>query len=142
MARYEEPFDDTKEIFENIISNADLSRFINFKLLINNKQKELYKPIKANDLVKHMTNNDVVIIINERIFEQLNPEQKIMIAEESIAGVHFDAEKDKITFTKGDIHTYSGILSKFGTEKYLKLCELIKLIYSQENDVEADSNVG
>lgn len=139
MARYEEPFDDTKEIFENIISNADLSRFINFKLLINNKQKELYKPIKANDLVKHMTNNDVVIIINERIFEQLNPEQKIMIAEESIAGVHFDAEKDKITFTKGDIQTYSGILRKYGYDKYEVLHESIKTLYNVEREEEAEA---
>lgn len=139
MARYEEPFDDTKEIFENIISNADLSRFINFKLLINNKQKEIYKPIKANDLVKHMTNNDVVIIINERIFEQLNPEQKVMVAEESIAGVHFDAEKDKINFTKGDIQTYSGILRKYGYDKYEVLHESIKTLYNVEREEEAEA---
>jgi hypothetical protein len=139
MARYEEPFDDTKEIFENVISNADLSRFINFKLLINNKQKEIYKPIKANDLVKHMTNNDVVIIINERIFEQLNPEQKVMVAEESIAGVHFDAEKDKINFTKGDIQTYSGILRKYGYDKYEVLHESIKTLYNVEREEEAEA---
>jgi len=139
MARYEEPFDDTKEIFENVISNADLSRFINFKLLINNKQKEIYKPIKANDLVKHMTNNDVVIIINERIFEQLTDEQKVMVAEESIAGVHFDAEKDKINFTKGDIQTYSGILRKYGYDKYEVLHESIKTLYNVEREEEAEA---
>lgn len=140
MARYEEPFDDTKEIFETAISNAELSRFINFKLLINNKQKVIYNPpIKATDLVRHMTNYDVIIVINEHIFEQLTDEQKIMVAEESIAGIHFDTEKDKIVMNKFDVQTYSGVLRKYGYEKYEVLKESIKTLFTVQNEEEAEA---
>lgn len=140
MAHYEEPLDETKEIFETVISNAELNRFIDFKLLVNNKQKTVYvPPIKASDLLRHMTNYDVIIVINEAIFDQLDEEQKTMVAEECIAGVHFDTEKDKIVISKCDVQTYSGFLRKYGYEKYEVLHESIKTLYNVQNEEEAEA---
>ena len=38
MAKYEEPFKDTQEIFEEVIRNSDLDRYVSIKLLVDNKQ--------------------------------------------------------------------------------------------------------
>jgi hypothetical protein len=140
MAKYLEPFDETKEIFNTVFEAQMLDRYANFKVLADNRQKDIYKVFKANDLVKHMTNNDVVIVINETIFDALPDDLKQMVAEEATAGIHFDLEKDKLIITKGDIQTHSRVLLKFGADNYLKLHETIKLLYSQEKDQEAEKN--
>jgi hypothetical protein len=91
---------------------------------------------KANDLIKHMTNNDIVIVINETIYDKLNLEQKIMVTEEALAGVHYDNEKEKVIITKGDVITYSLLLRKYGYEKYEVLRESIKTLYNVEKEEE------
>jgi hypothetical protein len=78
MAKFEEVFPDTQNLFNRIIDTADLQRFVNIKILSNDKLKEVGKVVKANDLVRHMTNEDLIIIINEKIFEQLDEAQQIM----------------------------------------------------------------
>ena len=83
-----------------------------------------------------MTNNDVVIIINENVYDKLTDDQKIMVTEESIAGIHYDDEKEKVIITKGDVQTYSGLLRKYGYEKYEVLRESIKTIYNAEKEEE------
>lgn len=129
MAKYLEPFDETKEIFNTVFEAQMLDRYANFKVLADNRQKDIYKVFKANDLVKHMTNNDVVIVINETIFDALPDDLKQMVAEEATAGIHFDLEKDKLIITKGDVQTYSGLLRHYGYEKYEVLTESIKTLY-------------
>ena len=96
MAKYLEPFDDTKEIYTDAITRANLDLNVSIKILADNRQKDIYRVFKANDLIKHMTNNDVVIIINENVYDKLTDDQKIMVTEESIAGIHYDDEKEKI----------------------------------------------
>ena len=81
MAKYTEPFDDTREVFEEVIIKQQLDLNVNFKVLADNRQKDIYKIFKANDLVKHMTNNDVVIVVNETIFDRLETSQQYMVAE-------------------------------------------------------------
>jgi hypothetical protein len=136
MAKYLEPFDDTKEIFNEAITKANLDLNVTFKILVDNRQKDIYRVFKANDLIKHMTNNDIVIVINETIYDKLNLEQKIMVTEEALAGVHYDNEKEKVIITKGDVITYSGLLRRYGYEKYEVLRESIKTLYNAEKEEE------
>jgi hypothetical protein len=136
MAKFEEPFEDTKELFNSLITLADLNQSINIEVLVNNRQKEIYKLFKTNDLTRYKTNVDVFLVINEMVFDQLSDEQKVIVADESLAGIHYDSEKEKLTLTKPDVSTYSGLLKKYGEKQYLELNELIKLIYSQERNTE------
>ena len=136
MAKFLEPYPDTIEVVESVIARADLNRYMEFKILTDNKQKKVVNAVKANDLVKHMTRNDIVIVINEYVFDKLNPEQQILIVEEELGGIHYDTEKEKIVITKKDVETWSGIISKYGIDKYMKTKELIKLVYQQEKDGE------
>ncbi len=138
MAKFEQPFDDHKALFDALIAEANLDRFATIKVLVNNKQKEIGKVVKANDLIKYETGADVYIIINEKVLDKLSNEQKTIVAEELLAGIYFDSEKDKLIIKTADVKTFSGLLKKFGVEKYLELHELITLIYSQDKEAEAE----
>lgn len=139
MAKFEEPFEDSKELFTTLIANAELNRSVNIEVLVNNRQKDIYKLYKTNDLTKYKTGVDVFIVINEKVFDQLSDEQKLIVADESIAGIHYDSEKEKLTISKPDVSTFSGLLKKYGEKMYLELNELIKLIYAQEQNEEVVS---
>ena len=134
MAKYEEPFDDTQEIFDGVIANAELDRYVNIKLLSDNKSKTITKVVKANPLLKFETKNDLYIFVNEQIFEQLEDWQKVIVAEEALAGVYFDTEKDKLEIKKGDVETFSGLLSKYGYDRYEVVRESIKTLYQVEKE--------
>lgn len=140
MAKFEEVFQDTQAMFTNFISEIDNLNGVNIKILAQNRLKEIGKVVKANDLVKHMTNEDIIILLNEQIFEQLEDEQKLMVVEELIARVYFDDEKDKITIVSPDVNTFSLLLRKYGYDKYEVLHESIKALFSQEAETEAENN--
>ncbi len=139
MAKFEQPFEDTKAIFDSLITSLNLDRYVTIKVLVNNRLKEIGKVVKANDLIKYETGADVYIILNERVFDQLNEVQKVIIAEELLSGIYFDSEKDKLVIKSADVKTFSGLLKKYGATQYLELHELITLIYGQENNSEVEA---
>lgn len=139
MAKFEQPFEDTKAIFDSLILNANLDRYVTIEVLVNNKQREIYKPIKTNDLTKYKTGVDVFLVINEKVFDQLSDVQKVIVADEAISGIHYDSEKEKLVISKTDFTTFSGILKKYGAEQCIELKELINLIYAQEKNSEVET---
>ena len=126
MTKFEEPFDDTKQIFKAVIDATDLERILTFDLVTNNKLKEAFKVAKTNDYEKHKTSVDVKIFINEEVFEKLDEVQQIIVAEAALAYVSYDFEKDKLTISKPDVMGHSGVFSKFGDKLYLNTLEIIK----------------
>jgi hypothetical protein len=140
MAKYHEVFEDHEELFINFISQIDSLRDLNVKILGCNRLKEICKVSKASDILKHMTNEDVIILLNEAIFEKLEAEQKNMIVEEYVARIYFDPEKDKLTLINPDFSTFSLLLLKYGAEKCLNLKTLIKELFSEEAQEDAENN--
>ena len=136
MAKFEECFESTQELFTKVIENADLHRYINIAVLTNNKAKELFTVTKTNDLLKYRTNDDVVIILNERIFEQLTDEQQLIVVESAIAYVSYDNEKGKVVITKPDFKAHRGILRKYSFDTIEVLEESIKTLYQAEKEAE------
>ena len=135
MAKYEEPFEDTQSIFNGVIQLAELDRMINIKLLTDNKSKTITKLKKADELLKYESGgNDLYIFINEEIFLQLEDWQQLIVAEEALAGVYFNSEKDKLEVKKGDVETFSGLLQKYGYERYEVVRESIKTLYNVEKE--------
>ena len=134
--KFEEPFEETIDLYKERIELTGLDKQIKITILGNPKAKEIFKVTKASEILKYRAGDDIIIFINELIFDQLTEEQRIMIVDESLAGIHYDDEKEKLTITKPDIVTFSGIISKYGFDKYSTLHETIKLIYAQENDKE------
>ena len=141
MANFEVPYPDTAKIFEGAIAKANLDRVINIELLADVKSKEVYKIVKSNEITKHATKNDVYIVINDAIFDGLEEWQQLIIAEEAITGIIFNDEKDKVEIKKGDVGitkvgAFSGILSKYGAERYEAIQESVKTLYNVEQEEE------
>ena len=139
MSKYEESSSDINLVFNECLIKAGLNEVLNVKCLCDNRQKTIFKLQKSNPLLKFETNNDVYIIVNEKVFDQLEDWQKHIVAEESIAGISFNFEKDKMEIRKGDRHTFSGLLRNCGYDKYDIICESIKTIYNKEQEAEAET---
>jgi hypothetical protein len=139
MARFNEVYEDTQALFSNFINQIDSLSEISVKILGNDKFKEIGKVVKANDLLKHMTNEDAIIILNEKIFEQLEDEQKMMVIEELVARLYFDSEKGKLSIINPDVNTFSLLLRKYGYDKYERLNESVKALFAQETEEEAEN---
>jgi hypothetical protein len=139
MAKFEEPFEDTQALFTEVISDAGLHLNVNITLLTNNKAKDLFKINKANELLKYRTNDDVIIILNEKIFEQLPDEQKRIVVEEAVAYISYDSENDKVVITTPDFMAHSGILRKHTFEIIDVVRESIKTLYQAEKQAEDEA---
>jgi len=135
MADFLTPENGTKNIFSKVLDDTMLSNYITSKVLVNNKQSEIGRATKVSDLNKVLSNVDLAIIVNEEVFKSLLPEDQKLVAESVLAGVHFDTEKDKLVVNKGDIPAiHSGVVSKYGVDKYFNVMNQIREIFSQKKD--------
>jgi hypothetical protein len=118
MAKYEEVYEDTKELVDAAFQKSNLHVLMNMRVLRVEKQKEVIKVAKAGDMVRFLNGIDVFMFIHEDLFDRLEAESKNILIEEAIARIKFDVEKEKLTIDKGDVHTPSLLLKKHGFNKY------------------------
>lgn len=137
MAKFEDVFEDTQAVFTNFIQNIDNLREVSIKILANNRLKEIGKVVKANDLLSYMTGEDIIILLNEKIFEQLDETQKTLVVEELIAKIYFNTENSKIQIINPDISGFSLVIAKYGFTDYLNTQILIRELFAKENETEA-----
>lgn len=139
MAKFEEVYEDTLSLFQKHIDQTSIPRMVKIKILSNDAiKKEFGKVSKTNDIVKFMTDYDVVIQINEPIFDQLDDKQKEYIVRDLLAQIVYDMEKDKISIVSHDITTFSGVLRNFDIDTYLSIKESIITLLEQKQ-IEEDS---
>ena len=98
MAKFEEVYEDTLTLFQKHIDQTSIPRMVKIKILSNDAiKKEFGKVSKTSDIVKFMTDYDVVIQVNEPIFDQLEDKQKEYVVRDLLAQIVYDMEKDKIS---------------------------------------------
>jgi hypothetical protein len=127
-------YEDITAVFNGVLAVTALERNVRIKILGDEKLKKIGVVSKASPREQFMSNYDVFITINQTVMEQLDIRQQILVAEELIAEIVFDSEKDRITIKKPDYATFSGIATKYGHTLVEETKQLIKEIYSQEND--------
>jgi hypothetical protein len=66
----------------------------------------------------------------------LTEEQQTIVAEEAIAAISYDFEKDKVSIATPDFQTYGLIIRKYGFETMETLRETIKALYDQNSNSE------
>jgi hypothetical protein len=138
MAKFEELYEDVQSVFDEVIDITDLGHLVNFKVIANNKLKEIGKVQKANDLLNYLGDGvDVIITVNQVIFDKLPKDMQEMVAIELLTYVGFDSEKDRVIISKPDITTFSGVLKKYGYDRYEVLQESIKSLYDTKQNDEA-----
>lgn len=133
MAKFEEVYEDTLALFNKHIESSSIPRMVKIKILSNVGLKDSTgKVSKAQDIIKFMTNYDIIILINEPIFDQLSETQKEYIVKDLLAQINYDMDKDKITIASPDISTFSGVLRQFDIDTYLSIKETISSLLEQK----------
>ena len=141
MAKYNDVFPDTKQIFDEVIVKAGLDNYCEILVLADNKQKEIGKVMKANPILKYKTGDDAVVIINEGVFEMLDEELKLITAEMIITGIAYNTEKDKLEIRKPDFTMHTGMIQKYGGDVCINLVQVIKEAFAQKTEEEAEAEV-
>jgi len=139
MAKYEDVFEETQDLYNQVINQSTLGNSVNITILADNKAKDIFKVNKANDLLKFRTGDDIIIVLNEKIFDQLTPEQRLIVVEESLGSISWDNDKDRLVITKPDVVTFSGVLAKHTFATWDTLRESIKTLYSAEKQAEDEA---
>lgn len=127
-------YNDITSVFTGVLSVTALERNVRIKILGDEDLKQIGVVNKASVRETFLNNIDVFITVNQVIFEQLDLTQQVLIAEELLAGIVYDSEKDKISIKKPDYSVFSGIASKYGHETVEETKQLIKEMFSQKND--------
>ena len=132
MAKFEEVYEETLEIFNTHINNSGIPTFVNIKILSNANIKDFGVVTKSQDIVKFMTDYDVIIQINEPIFDKLEEQQKTYVVKDLLARIVYDMEKDKLCVNQPDVTTFSGVLRQYDIDTYLGIKESIVTLLEQK----------
>lgn len=136
MSKFEKVSEELETMFYSVKDDTTIPQWVEFEVLSNNKQKEIYKIVKMNDLVEVLTEGvNFVVVFNEEIFEQLPEDYQKICITESLAGVCVN-DNDVISLERPNFTTYRGILQKFGHETILTLHESIKSLYDVKKQKE------
>ena len=139
MAKFEEVFEDTLGLFQKHIDESSIPKVLKIKILSNNNLKKDFGVVsKSQDIVKYMTDYDIIIQVNEPIFDQLENTQKEYIVSDILAQIVYDMDKDKVSIVKPDVNTFSGVLRKYGIDTYLSIKESISVLLEQKQ-IEEDA---
>ena len=132
MAKFEEVYQETLDEFQTQIRQSNIPEFINIKILSNNTIKDFGTVTKAQDIVKFMTDYDVIIQINEPIFDKLENEQKEYVVKDLLARIVYELDKDKLTISQPDVTTFSGVLRQYSIDHYMSIKESIVTLLEQK----------
>ena len=134
MAKIVKASEELENLFDKVKDSTTLKdwQWLRFEVLCNNKQKQLYKIVKTNDIVEILTEGvNFAVVFNEEIFDQLPDDMKEIVIIELLGGVSVD-DNDKVSLVKPDFTTYTGVLQKFGHDPIIRLHESIKSLYDAQ----------
>lgn len=136
MAKIEKASEDVVSRFEEVREKTSIPHWIVFEILSNDKQTELYKIIKSNDIVEVLTEGvNFTIVFNEEILDGLPEDMQEIAIIECLAGVNV-SESDAVSLAKTNFNTHTGVLQKYGYESILKLDESIKSLFDAKKQRE------
>jgi len=122
---------ETEQMFVDVLNQTSIPKSIRFELIASNDMKDVGKVSKASEILKYMTDVDIIVLINENIFDRLADDQKKMLLEELLAQVFWDGESGKIKLIKPDVNTFSLLIKKYGIDFYLGVKESIVSILNE-----------
>lgn len=136
MAKIERASEDVVNLFEEVRETTTIPHWVNFEVLSDEKQKEVYKITKLNDVVQILTEGvNFAVIFNEEILEGLPQEMQEIVIIECLGGVVV-SDNDVVSLEKPDFCTYSGVLQNYGFEEMIKLRESIKSLFDDKKQRE------
>lgn len=138
MAKIYEVSEETMNLFLKKLGETGQQNYFTIDVVGKEMKNDIYKVAKANDYVQDKMKIDVIIMLDEEIFDTLGEDDKNLIVTEALCGLVYNPEKDALTLEKPDIQTFGGILEKFTNEAVLRVKTLINLALKQRADLKAD----
>jgi hypothetical protein len=136
MAKIEKASEDIVNLFEEIREKTTIPKWVQFEILSNDKQKEIYKITKANDIIEVLTDGvNFIVVVNEEILDELPFDMQEMVMNEALAGVVVN-DSDTVSLDKPNFNTHRSMLEHYGHESIVRLHESIKSLYDAKKEKE------
>lgn len=148
MAKLYETSDEIRDFIENIIgSETTLERYITWRILSNDKQKELIKVAKSSAVTEYFAKmrDSVIIYVNEEVFDRMKPDNvndvdyRKLVIEDVLSTIEVLENENtgamKIQIAKPNICISSGCYQKYG-EDLVHAAEIASIAFDQIKEEE------
>jgi len=136
MAKIEKASEDVVGLFEGVREKTSIPQWIQFEVFSNEKQKELYKINKTNDVTEVLTEGvNFTVVFNEEILDGLPDDMKEMAIVECLTGVCV-SESDVVSLEKPDFVTHTGVMKKYGDDSVIRFKESVKSLFDVKKQKE------
>ncbi len=98
------------------------------------KQDCLIKLTRLADKYVFLMEKDILVEINEEIFEAFDAESITILIEQEIDKIFMDGNSGKIKLIKPDLSTFSAIINKYGVDKVARANQVQELYDQQSKD--------
>jgi len=140
MAKWDDPSDETINDITEVLINTGLDNRVDTKIIANNDQKNKVITLKkAQPFIKFAFGYELILIINQVIYNKLPILQKRLCIEEALSGAYHNGER--LVVGQPDLKTFHGFLDKHGYDQFKILEESIKSLYEAEKNNGDDPNV-
>ena len=97
---------------------------------------------KANPYASYKSGVDVVIYINEDVFDRLDDAQQRILADEAITGISVNLETGALKIEGFNFKTHKGVIEKYSNDIILTFKESIKSVYDKmKEEAEEDAEL-
>ena len=148
MAKLYETSEEIRDFIEDIITKeTTLDRYIAWRILSNDKQKELIKVAKSSAVTEYFAKmcDSIIIYVNEEVFGRMAPNNvndvdlRKLVIEDALATVEILENENtgnmKIQIAKPQICITSGGYQKYG-ENLVRAAEIAAHAYNQIKEEE------
>jgi len=142
MERYYEVSDETRKFFNGVVSELAFPMKMNFKLIGDAKLKKLIKVSKVSPIYKFITDQDIVVYLNEDILDAIGEEKDLrLLFTEELNNISVNLEKGVIKISKFNMSTSTSVIDKFGLDEVKRVKDLERLTFEQQSDMKEDEKV-
>lgn len=134
---YELSEETTKKFFE-IFNKKSFPLSVKFQFIGDEKQKELIKISIINPKFAFLLNKEILVSINEAIFDAFDEESVTILMEQEIDKIYINIETGKMKLIKTDLNTFSSLVNKYGVEKVARANKVEELYNQQQKDAQQD----
>jgi hypothetical protein len=134
--------DEIIEKFNEIQSKLAFPTKINFTIVGDVKLKKLVKIKKANDILKYLTQSDIIVYINEEIYYKLESDQKALeiLFTEELNSIEVNMKTGVIKMKRLNLITSTDIIKKYGLDEVGRAKDLENLTVEQTEELESERN--
>lgn len=138
MDNFYELSEDTTSKFFEIFNKKSFPLSVKFQFIGDEKQKELIKISIINPKFSFLLNKEILVSINEAIFDAFDEESVTILMEQEIDKIYINIETGKMKLIKTDLNTFSSLVNKYGVEKVARANKVEELYKEQQKDAEQD----